>query len=171
RTDARMLEHVQLTVEALSPIRHGDDVGVVDLSLGRALEEPGADRHPVLPGQAQELLRTRSVDRLRERLERRTRELAHVPVAREAHLGECDDLHARAGGLAYEVPDAAEIVRLVAGRVLKLDRGHTGVAHRDVMYGGMGGWADGRMADGQRGGWAVDRRLTELPYHPRHEAL
>src|SRR5438477_12934043 len=154
-----MLEHVQLAVEALSPIRHGDDVGVVDLSLGRALEQPGADGHPVLPGKALELLGARSVDRLRERLERRTRELAHVPVAREAHLGECDDLHARVGGLANEVPDAAEIVRLVARRVLKLDRGHTDVAHRDVMY---GGWADG-----QRGGWAdwrmgrgVDGRLA-----------
>src|SRR5205807_9093761 len=80
--------------------------------------------------------------------------LAHVPVAREAHLGECDDLHARAGGLAYEVPDAAEIVRLVARRVLKLDRGHTGVAHRDVMYGGMGGWADGGWAEGRMGNTA-----------------
>src|SRR5437762_7108685 len=143
-----MLEHVQLAVHGPRPIRHRDHIGVIDGPVGRALEQPGADGQPVLPGQALELLGARSVDRLRERLERRTRELAHVPVAREAHLGECDDLHARAGGLAYEVPDAAEIVRLVARRVLKLDRGHTDVAHKDVMYGGLGGWAEGGWAEG-----------------------
>src|SRR2546428_6594792 len=79
--------------------------------------------------QTQQLLRARPVDGLRERLERGARELAHVPVAREAHLGECDDLRARAGGLGHKVPDAAEVVRLVARSVLKLDRRHTDVAH------------------------------------------
>src|SRR5204862_5722058 len=91
---------------------------------------------------------------------------------REAHLGGCDDLHARAGGLAYEVPDAAEIVRLVARRVLKLDRGHTDVAHRDVMY---GGWADARRADGRMSSTAhqpirpslLNRRSGEAGERPK----
>ena len=52
-----------------------------------------------------------------------------MPVAREAHLGERDDLHARADGLRHEVSDASEVVRLVARGVLKLDRRDADVAH------------------------------------------
>src|SRR5207247_697836 len=62
-------------------------------------------------------------------LDCRARELAHVPVARETHLRERNHLHARAGGLRHEVADAAEVVRLVARGVLKLDCRHTDVAH------------------------------------------
>src|SRR5207248_2532871 len=50
-------------------------------------------------------------------------------VAREAHLRERNQLHARAGGLRREVADAAEVVHLVARGVLKLDGRHTDVAH------------------------------------------
>ena len=37
--------------------------------------------------------------------------------------------HPGAGGLRHEVPHAPQVVRLVARRVLELDRGHPDVAH------------------------------------------
>src|SRR5947207_5579569 len=61
----------------------------------------------------------------------RSRELAHVPVAREAHLRKRHQLHARAGGFGHEVNDAAEVVPLVARSVLKLDCRHTDVARSE----------------------------------------
>ena len=130
-----MLEYVQLAVHCPRPIRHGDQVGIVDAPVGPALEQPRADGHPVLPRELHEVLGARTVrNRLGERLERLARELAHMPVAREAHLGERDDLHARADGLRHEVSDAPEVVRLVARGVLKLDSRHADVAHTAAWF-------------------------------------
>src|SRR5256885_13702062 len=50
-----MLKDVQLAVDRPRPIRHGDDIGVVDAAIWRALQQPRADGHPMLPGQVQEI--------------------------------------------------------------------------------------------------------------------
>ena len=128
--DVRMLEDVQLAVHRPAPVGHGEHVAVVDAPVVAALDEAGADAELVLARQPQQLLRARPVGHgLGQQLERLARELAHVPVAREAHLGTGEDLGARMLGLHREVAHAAEVVGFVAGCVLELDGGDADVAH------------------------------------------
>src|SRR6185503_5844201 len=95
-----------------------------------ALDETGADGHPVLAGQPQQLLAARAFgDWLGERLERFASKLADVPVPGNAHLGERDDLDGGLSGFAHEVSDAVQVVGLVSRLVLKLYGCHADVAH------------------------------------------
>ena len=51
------------------------------------------------------------------------------PVARDAALGERDDLHVLSGRLPNELPDLPQVRGLVARGVFELDRGDPYVAH------------------------------------------
>src|SRR5262249_33848322 len=114
-------------------IGHGHDVRIVELAIVCTFDEPGADGHVVLAREAQQLVGARTVGhRLGERFEGFARELAYVPVPREAHLGKRDDLDVLPRCLADEMTDASEVVRLVAGSVLKLDGCYSGVAHASI---------------------------------------
>src|SRR5919198_1394713 len=67
---------------------------------------------------------------LGERFERGARQLADVPVPRETHLGECDQIDAFASCSGDEVLNALQVVGFVARGGLKLDRRHADIAHR-----------------------------------------
>jgi hypothetical protein len=132
--DVRMLEDMELAVDREGAVRHRDDVRVVDAPVVAALDESRADRHAILAREPEQLLRARTVrHRLGERLERFARQLPYVPVPGEAHLREGDDLDARVGGFAHEMPNATEIVRLVPGSMLELHGGDADVSHAHKM--------------------------------------
>src|SRR5439155_22523161 len=76
-------ELVQLAVERPLPVRHRDDVAVIQTLIISPLDEAGADRQAGLVRQAQELTRAGPVRyRLGEASDLVARQLAHVPVAR-----------------------------------------------------------------------------------------
>ena len=117
------LEGVQLAVTGDGAVGLAEDVGIVEPAVRGAFDQADADRHVEFARQRQRLQRRGAVgNRLGQRLDLRPIEVAHVPVAGDAHLGKGEDLDARRGGLARQALDDREVVGLVVGAVVELRR-------------------------------------------------
>src|ERR1043165_3327181 len=102
---------MQLAMHGPTAVRHRDDVGVVQRVAGAALDEAGANGDPMIARELEQLPCRWSVRYgLGERLDLLSREMSHVPVTRQTHLGKRDDFDARLRRGRHEMPDAPEIV-------------------------------------------------------------
>ncbi len=104
-------------------VRQRDDIRVVEAAILALLDQPRADGKPKAVRETRQGLNGwTGRNRLGERLDRAPLEVAHMPVAGHAHLGERDDQGAAARSVLRERLDHGEVVRLVAGSMLKLRR-------------------------------------------------
>ena len=121
---------MQLTVAGRPSIRHGYDVGVVEQAVVAPLDQPGTEAQVVVYGEVQEGLRRRARRHgLGQGVDGLPREIAHVPVAGEAHLRESNHVYVLRGGLFHEDLDGVQIGGLIARRMLELHGGGSDVLH------------------------------------------
>jgi hypothetical protein len=129
--DLGMLEGVKLAVRVNAAVRQGNDIAVVQPAIGSTFEESGADEHAGLRRPRHQSRRRRStVDRLSQRFETSAVEIGHMPIARDAHLRECDDLRGPCARLLEQRAHGGEVVFLVARAMLELDGGGAERGHR-----------------------------------------
>lgn len=122
--DSRVFEGVQFTVHMQLAVRQTNGIGVVATAVVAQLDQPDADRHVVtLRQRANARQRRAARDRLRQRAHLGVGQMAHVPIAGDAHFREGQQLYLLLGRLRDKAFHGRQVVILIVGAVLELHRG------------------------------------------------
>ena len=103
------------------PVWLAEDVGVEQPAVVGALDQADADRHVELAGERHRFHGGGAVrDGFGERTELLPTQIAHMPVAGDAHLGKGEDFNTRGSGFERKTLDDGKVVGLVVGAVMEL---------------------------------------------------